>query len=57
MARFEVTTTVSYTYDVEADNVEEAEQQGFDYENYLYMGTVDSVEVYEYPEEDEDEEE
>jgi len=55
MPRFEVTTTVVYSYDVEADNVEEAEKQGFDYEDYQHHGTVESIEVYEYEEEDDEE--
>ena len=56
MPRFEVTTTVSFTYDVEADSLEAAEKMGWDYEDYIHTGTVDDIEVYEYDEEDEDEE-
>lgn len=56
MPRFEITTTVTYTYDVEADSLETAEKLGWEYEDYLYTGTVEDIEVYEY-QEDEDEEE
>lgn len=57
MARFEITTTVEYVFEVEADSLEAAEAMGWEYEEYPYAGTVDSIEVYEYPEEDEDEDE
>lgn len=56
MARYEITTVVSYTYEVEADDLESAEKQGWDYEDYQSAGVVDSIEVYEYPEDEEESE-
>lgn len=54
MARFEITTTVVYVYEVEADDVEEAEKMGWQYEDYQHYAEVDSIEVAELePEEDE----
>ena len=58
MAEYEVTVTVTYAFDVEAENVEEAEKQGYNYEDYPFSAIVDSIEVYEYAtneEESEDE--
>lgn len=57
MPRFEITTTVEYVFEVEADNLEAAEAMGWDYEDYGYGATVDNIEVYEYPEEEEEEDE
>lgn len=52
MPRYEVTTTVVYSYDVEANSKEEAELLGWEYEEYRYNGEVDSIAVYEYEEEE-----
>ena len=57
MARYEVTTTVVYTYDVEADSVEQAESLGWEYEDHKFNAEVDSIKVYEYEDEEEEEEE
>lgn len=54
MTRFQVTTTVEYTYDVEADSEYEAEQYGWKYEDYHYTAEVQDIAVYEYPEEEQD---
>ena len=45
--RYEVKVVVEYWYEVEADSKEEAEAQGWEYENYSYNGTVDSITVHE----------
>lgn len=57
MATWNVRVLVEYSYEVEADNFEEAEKQGWEYEEYYYTGTVDSIDVEEQdePEGDEDE--
>lgn len=55
MPRYEITTTVNYTFEVEADDLEEAEQLGYDYEEYKYFGEVYDIEVAELEERDEDE--
>lgn len=57
MPRFEVTTTVEFVGEVEAETREEAEAMGWDWEEHLNFYAVDSIEVYEYPQEDDDEEE
>ena len=54
MPRYEVTTTVELIFEIEADNLEEAEKAGWEWEDYIYTAQVDSIEVYEYPEEDEE---
>ena len=57
MATWNVKVVVEYEYEVEADTFEEAEKQGWEYEEYYYCGTVDSIECEEQdePEDDEDE--
>lgn len=57
MAKFEVTVMVEYVYEVEADSIEEAEKQGWDYEDYAHHASVDSIEVAELEEDSEEEEE
>jgi hypothetical protein len=57
MARYEVTVVVQYVYEVEAEDYEGAEKQGWDYEDYQHSGSVDSIEVAELPEEEEEEDE
>jgi hypothetical protein len=55
MSKYELTVIVEYVYEVEADSREEAEKQGFDYEDYQHNGTVDSIRVFELEDDDEDE--
>jgi hypothetical protein len=58
MAKYEVTTTIEYVGEVEADSREEAESMGWDWEENLNYFAVQSIEVAELEdEEDEDEEE
>lgn len=56
MGKFEVTVSVEYCYEVEADSLEDAEKMGWDYEDYAHHASVDSIEVAELPEDEEDEE-
>lgn len=55
MPKYEVTVHVEYCYEVEADNYEDAEKMGWEYENYQYTATVDEIQVAELEEEEEDE--
>jgi len=55
MSNYELTVTVTYTYEVEADSREEAEKQGFEYEDYQHNGEIYSIEVAELEEDEEDE--
>lgn len=57
MGLYNVKVVVEYEYEVEADTLEEAEKQGFDYEEYGYTAEVYSIDAEELPEEDEDEDE
>lgn len=57
MATWNVKVVVEYEYEVEADTYELAEKQGWEYEDYGYCATVDSIEVEEQDEPDEEEEE
>jgi hypothetical protein len=54
MPKYEVTVQVEYCYEVEADDQFEAEKQGWEYEDYRYSATVDSIEVKEIEEEEEE---
>jgi hypothetical protein len=55
MPKYQVTTVVEYIYEVEADNQDDAEKQGWGYEDYPYAATVQTIEVEEVEEyEDED---
>jgi hypothetical protein len=45
MPTYEITTTVVYVYEVEADDVEQAEKIGWQYEDYQHYAEVDSIEV------------
>ena len=56
MARFEITTTVEYVYEVEADDYDTAEKEGWNYEDYPHSASVYSIEVAELEEIEEDEE-
>ena len=52
MPTFDVKVIVEYNYEVEADTPEEAEEQGWHYEDYAYSGEVYSIDVDEQPEEE-----
>lgn len=56
MATWNVKVVVEYEYEVEADTYEEAEKQGWEYEEYYYCGTVDSIECEEQDEPEEEDE-
>jgi hypothetical protein len=57
MPMYDLKVIVEYNYEVEADNAEEAEKLGWEYEEYGFP-EVYSIEVDEqYEEEDEDEDE
>ena len=54
MPTYDVKVIVEYNYEVEADSPEEAEEQGWHYEDYGYSAEVYSIDIDEQPEEDED---
>lgn len=54
MPMYDVKVIVEYNYEVEADNEEQAEEQGWMYEDYAYSGEVYSIDVDEQPEPEED---
>jgi hypothetical protein len=56
MSNYELTVTVTYTYQVEADSYEEAHEQGHDYEDYLYTADLMKIHVAELEDDEEDEE-
>lgn len=43
--RYSVTVVVEYVYDVEAKTKEEAEEEGWKYEDYQMFGSVYSIDV------------
>jgi hypothetical protein len=45
MATYDITVTVEYNYEVEADSVDEAEAQGWEYEDYSHNAEVYSIRV------------
>jgi len=53
MPIYDVKVIVEYNYEVEAENEVEAEQMGWEYEDYGYSAEVYSIDVEEQPEEDE----
>jgi hypothetical protein len=55
MAQYEITVSVEYIYTVEADSIEEAEKQGWEYEEYAYNASVLEIEVASLEGDDEDE--
>jgi hypothetical protein len=55
MATYDVKVIVEYNYEVEADSPEEAEEQGWQYEDYAHFADVYSIDITE-QESDEDEE-
>jgi hypothetical protein len=54
MGTYLVTTTVEYTYEVEADSREEAEQEGWNYDDYRFTGQVYSIDVEDITQEDDE---
>lgn len=56
MPTYDVTVVVEYMYEVEADSEEAAEAEGWNYEDYAHHGSVDSIDVSEQPEEDDEDE-
>jgi hypothetical protein len=56
MATYDVKVIVEYMYEVEADSPEEAEEQGWAYEDYRHFGDVYSIDVTQ-TSDDEDEDE
>ncbi len=55
MPTYDIKVLVEYNYEVEANSDKEAEEQGWMYEDYSYLGEVYSIEIDEQEEEDEDE--
>jgi hypothetical protein len=53
MPTYDLKVIVEYNYEVEAENAEEAEKMGWEYEDYGYSSEVYSIEVDEQYEEDE----
>jgi len=53
MPTYDITVKVTYFYEVEADSEEEAEKQGWMYEDYAYNAEVDEIKVSEQEEDDE----
>lgn len=54
MARYDVKVVVEYYYEVEADSRDEAEEMGYDYEEYQHSGQVESITVEEIEEDEDD---
>lgn len=55
MPLFNVNVIVEYNYEVEAETAQEAEEMGWDYENYAYFAEVNVIDVEEVDEEEVDE--
>jgi hypothetical protein len=53
MPTYDVKVIVEYNYEVEAETPEEAEEQGWEYEDYSWCAEVYSIEVEEQPEDEE----
>jgi hypothetical protein len=53
MPTYDVKVLVEYNYEVEADTPEEAEEQGWMYEDYSYNAEVYSIDIDEQEEEEE----
>jgi hypothetical protein len=45
MPTFDVKVIVEYNYEVEADTAEEAEQEGWNYEDYGFSAEVYSIDI------------
>ena len=54
MAKFQVTTTVTFVGEVEADTAQEAEAKGWEWEDEFMYDGVYSIEVEEMESDDED---
>jgi hypothetical protein len=57
MPNYDVEVTVRFMYEVEADSIAEAEEQGWNWEDYAMFGEVydiDATEQYHYPEDGND---
>ena len=46
MAQYDIKVTVTYNYSVEADSIDEAEAQGWNYEDFAHHAEVDTITVY-----------
>lgn len=57
MKTYQLTVTVEYVYEVEAESAEEAEEMGWEYEEHIYNAEVCTIDVEEIEEEEEEEEE
>jgi hypothetical protein len=55
MATYDVKVIVEYNYEVEADSPEEAEEQGWQYEDYAHFADVYSIDVTQTSDDEEDE--
>jgi hypothetical protein len=51
MPMYDIKVVVEYMYEVEAENEQEAEEQGWLYEDHAYAGDVYSIDVEEQEEE------
>lgn len=56
MATFNVKVIVEYEYEIEADDEEQAEKEGWNYEEYGYAASVYSIDVEELDDPDAEEE-
>lgn len=56
MATYNVKVVVEFEYEVEADDEAAAEAEGWNWEDHKFSGQVDSIEVEEIDEGDDDEE-
>lgn len=45
MPTYRLKVTVEYDYEVEADSFDEAEKEGWNYDDYSYTGEVYNIEV------------
>lgn len=45
MPTYNVNVIVEYNYEVEADSQQEAEEMGWDYEDYAHFGEVNVIDV------------
>ena len=57
MATYDIKVIVEYNYEVEADSVESAEMQGWEYEDYSHFAEVYSIETTLTSDDEEEEEE
>ena len=57
MATYEVNVRVDYSYEVEADSEQEAEEQGWHYEDYAHFADVYSINVTQTSDDEEEDEE